>query len=133
MKQLNNNKKEKIFLRGAVRNGANCYLLANCQLLNYITWPSVFKQYSKKYKDEDIWAATMNFILKLSGPNDEAIRGYEGHGLAKKVVKFANTHRKATDKAGIWKIGQQQDANECLRYLFNMIVDLTFPKKKHFS
>ncbi len=122
-----NNKKNKIQLRGIFRKGPICYMLSSCQLLNYIQWDNIFDKYAKTYKD--IWAETMHLIFEITGIKNNPIHSNIGYRLAQRFEKFANTYRKSSDPAGLWKCDEQQDAFEYLRYFFNMIIDLTKPKE----
>ena len=112
--------------RGVYRKAPICYMLSSCQLLNYIEWPTIFKQYANRYTD--IWAKTMYFIFELSKTQYPPIEENIGFKLANKVVTFVNTNRNSKD-AELWKIDKQQDAFEYLGYFFSMIVDLTKRKQ----
>ncbi len=66
-----------LYLRGCYRHGPICYMLSSCQLLNYIEWLHVFKQYATRCND--VWAKTLQLIFKMSGKKDEKINASIGY------------------------------------------------------
>ncbi len=113
--------------RATWRNRPICWHNSTMQFVNTITWPSCF--YEHERKEQDIVADTFNFIKQLQTNHCNPVPAQICNSKANNFIQYVNyqqsQHRKSDEvvTSPSWHIWKQQDAQACVGYFFNMIVD----------
>jgi len=111
-----------LILRGAYREGPVCWLISNSQLLNYVSWPNIFRNYSAN--NNDIFSKTFNLIDQMTSYSHQPVERHVYYEAAEHFCKYVNSVRDSTIQEQKWNLGDPQDARESCGYFFNMLIDL---------
>ncbi len=114
--------------RGMRRTKPICWLNSSAQLFSVISWPSAFQEYERK--ESDVLATTFTLIQKLQAQTYQPIPATECNNAATRFIQYVNYQKSkvattdVTIPDPLWNINLEQDAQACIGYFFNMMVDL---------